>query len=92
MEKEDALSHRCQRMELDLRIYYWQGTLCPVEKAGELCKGDGSTHGSRDCHLGVSGEAMALLLSVIMGQRSSLNPSTWYQFWGLLTWLLATEL
>lgn len=37
MENEDALSHRCQRMELDLRIYYRQGTLCPVEKAGELC-------------------------------------------------------
>lgn len=57
-----------------------QVTLCPIEKAGEPCQGIGAaharTHGSRESHLGVVGEAMALLPSLIMGWENTLNPST----------------
>lgn len=82
--KEDTLSRGHQRMKLDLRIYYRGKSPFALLKR-QVNRGKASephsrtharTHGSREGHLGVVGEAMALLPSLIMGRENTLNPST----------------
>lgn len=74
-KKKDVLGQEMPEDEMRFEnLLPRQGVLCPTEKARELCKGVGSTHGSREGHLGVAGEAMLLFLSFIMGQRSTPQP------------------